>query len=103
MVVFVHHSAPAQWWFSYTIANLPNNGFCTPSHTHLMAVFIHNCTPAQQWFSYTIMPLLNGNFCTPLCTRPTMVLMLQVQFYGLVLTASAAFGSNALHGTGMLH
>jgi hypothetical protein len=29
--------------------------------------------------------------------------MLQVQFYGLVLTASAAFGSNVLHGTGMLH
>jgi hypothetical protein len=29
--------------------------------------------------------------------------MLQVHFDGLVLTPSAAFGSDALHGTGMLH
>ena len=29
--------------------------------------------------------------------------MLQVHFDGLVLTANTAFGSDVLHGTGMLH
>ena len=87
-VVFVHHRAPAQWQFLYTIPHLANDGFSTrhpappngrfrtPSHTHLSAVFVHHCPPAQLRFLYIIAHPSDSGFLTPPLTPPMAVFIL---------------------------
>ena len=79
--VFLHHHAPAQRWFSYTIADPSDGGFCTPSRAcqrWFSCTIVHpsrddHHVPAQRRFLYTIVHPPSGGFRAPSYTCLTVV------------------------------